>query len=134
MLRPGMKELMHNSHDALQRMWDDQRAFMKLLIEHRGFPEHPLDLSKKENQRFVKSILQDAAGELYEAINELKNSKKHRATEIEHFDRSAFLEEIVDSHKFLNEVLILAGFSLDEYVTAYFEKSNVNVQRIIEGY
>lgn len=120
--------------DTLLRMWNDQLSFMELLVKHRDFPEHPLDLSKKDDQRLLKSILQDATGELYEAISELKNSKKHRATDVHEFDRAAFLEELVDAHKFLNEVLILAGFSLEEYVAAYFKKSKVNVQRIKSGY
>lgn len=115
-------------------MWDDQRGFMQLLIEKRNFPEHPLDLSVKENQRFLKSILLDATGELYEAIGELKNSKKHRATEILELDFDAFIEEIVDAQKFLIEVLILAGVTKGRFLRSYFEKSKVNVKRIEEGY
>ena len=120
--------------DQFLEFWDDQRQFMQLLVEKRGFPQFPLDMNEKESQRFIKSIIQDAAHELHETIGELRNSKRHRAANIQDFDRDAYLEEIVDTYKFLLEILILSGISIDEFRDAFFKKSKINIERINEGY
>lgn len=120
--------------DRLAKVWNDQTAFMRLLVERRGFPQFPVDLRSKEGQRHVKTIAQDAMGELHEAIQHLKNAKLHRATDVPDFDRAAFLEELVDALKFLFEVAILAGVSLDEFFEAYEKKTALNKKRIEGSY
>jgi hypothetical protein len=120
--------------DRLGHMFHQQKEFMDLLRERRGFPEFPMDLSKKESQRFIKAIAHDAMGELFEAVQELKNSKGHRATEIDEFDRQAYVEELVDTQKFLFEILHLSGISIEEFFEAYLAKGEINTQRIIKGY
>lgn len=120
--------------DKLQKMYEQQSAFMKLLCEKRGFPAFPMDLSQKANQKFIKAIAHDAMGELFEAVQELKNSKGHRATEIDEFDRDAYLEELVDTQHFLFEILILSGVNLEEFFEAYMKKGDTNFDRINNGY
>lgn len=120
--------------DDFRSMWDDQAKFMRLLVDKRGFPNFPLDLTKKEDQRFIKGIIQDATGELYEAIGELRNSKRHRASDVPELDRPAYVEELVDAMKFILEILLLSGISYDEFQRAFYAKSDINERRISEGY
>ena len=115
-------------------MWDQQHAFMELLVEKRGFPRFPMDIATKASQKFIKGIVHDCQDELFEAIRELKNGKGHRATEIKDFDRDKYLEEVVDAQHFLLEVLILSGITKEEFLDAYLRKGEVNTGRINEGY
>jgi hypothetical protein len=126
--------MMDNEDDKLRLMYGQQAEFMKLLREKRGFPAFPLDLSEKSSQKFIKSIAFDAMGELFEAVQELKNSKGHRATEIDEFDREAYVEELVDTQHFLFEILLLSGVSLEEFFAAYMKKGDINEERIRNGY
>jgi hypothetical protein len=120
--------------DRLDEMFEQQREFMKLLVEKRGFPKFPVDITSKEGQKFLKSITHDCMGELFEANQHLKNSKGHRATEITEIDREAYVEELVDALHFFFEIVILSGVSLDEIVDSYMKKGETNVSRIVGGY
>ena len=72
--------------------------------------------------------------ELFEAGQHLKNSKSHRATEIQDVDREAYKEELVDALHLFIELVIASGISMDEMVEAYLKKGEVNMQRILNGY
>ena len=120
--------------NKLEKMWSQQEEFMKLLQEKRGFPAHPMDLTQKTSQKFIKSIAFDAMGELFESVQELRNSKGHRATEIDEFDRVAYIEELVDTQHFIFEILLLSGVSIDEFFEAYMKKGDKNSERILNGY
>jgi len=73
-------------------------------------------------------------GELFEANQELKNSKTHRATEITDLDKEAYLEELIDSLHFFFEIVIASGITLDEMYDAYMRKGVKNFNRIENGY
>ncbi len=120
--------------DKLKKMFEQQESFMRLLQEKRNFPNFPLDLSKKEDQRFIKEIAHECMHELFEAIHLLKNSKSHRNTQISEFNREAFLEEISDTFHYLVEIIISSGISVDEIYEAYMKKGKVNEDRINSGY
>jgi hypothetical protein len=120
--------------DKLQKMWDQQFAFMKLLQEKRGFPDFPVDITSKSGQKFLKNITHECMGELFEANQELKNSKNHRATDISHIDRDAYVEELVDSLHFFFEIVIASGVTLDELYDFYMKKGEINFSRIENGY
>lgn len=120
--------------DKLQKMWDQQFAFMKLLQEKRGFPDFPVDITSKSGQKFLKNITHECMGELFEANQELKNSKNHRVTEISHIDRDAYVEELVDSLHFFFEIVIASGVTLDELYDSYMKKGEINFSRIENGY
>jgi hypothetical protein len=115
-------------------MWYQQEVFMHLLRKKRNFPEFPVDLGSKEGQKVVKGIAQDTMHELFEAVHLLKNSKDHRATNVDGFDRAAFKEELVDALHYLFEICIASGISMDEFYDAYMAKGEVNVARIKDGY
>ena len=120
--------------DRLTQMFDQQESFMRLLQRERSFPEFPVDLKSKSGQKAIKGIANDCVFELFEAVQLLKNSKDHRATEIRDLDRAAFVEELVDALHYYFEVAILAGVSADELCDAYLAKGKINETRIQKGY
>lgn len=120
--------------DRLQTMWNQQEEFMRLLQEKRGFPLFPVDITHKSGQKFLKSITYECMGELFEANQELKNGKDHRATDVSNFDRDAYVEELVDSLHFFFEIVIASGITLDELYNSYLSKGTTNVNRINGGY
>ena len=122
------------NEDKLHQMWEQQFQFMRLLQEKRGFPAFPVDIKSKAGQKFLKSITYECMGELFEANQELKNSKGHRATEICDIDRDAYVEELADSLHFFFEIAIASGVGLDELHEAYMKKGEINFQRIENGY
>lgn len=118
----------------LTKMWSQQEEFMRLLVEKRNFPNFPVDVCSKQGQKLLKDTSHYCMDELFEALALLKNSKDHRLTEVSDFNRKLFIEELVDAQHFLFEILIAAGVGVDEFVNAYIEKGEVNVQRIKNGY
>lgn len=120
--------------DRLQTMWDQQRAFMRLLQRQRGWPDFPVDLASKKGQQLLKDIRNHILEELFEAGQHLKNAKSHRATELPEVDRAAYREELVDAQHLLFELVIASGIGLDEFFDAYIKKGCVNVVRIENGY
>lgn len=122
------------SKDKFDAMWSQQSGFMRLLTEKRGFPEFPLDLSTKENQQFLKKIMHECMGELFEANQHLKNSKAHRATNVPDIERSEYVEELVDALHYFFEICIFSGVSSEEIFDAYIAKGIKNENRIRDGY
>lgn len=123
--------------DELQEMFELQELFMRRLQAVKGhdeMPNWPLDMTEKENQVFLKGIAYESMGELFEAIKELKNSKKHRQTDLPEFDRDRFLEEAVDAYKYFLEILIFMGVTHEEFHDAYKKKDAVLHERIDNGY
>jgi dimeric dUTPase (all-alpha-NTP-PPase superfamily) len=120
--------------DLLELMYEQQRSFMQLLQEERNFPEFPVDLSSKEGQKLLKKVAFEAMGELFEAIQHLKNSKDHRISAPSDVDRKKYVEELVDCLHYFFEVVIASGISKKELFFAYMEKGEVNVKRILGGY
>ena len=120
--------------DRLLQMYDQQRSFMELLQKKRGFPEFPVDLASKAGQKVCKQVAFDAMGELFEAIQELRNSKDHRATNVGGFDREHYVEELVDCLHYFFEITLLSGVSADELYDAFMKKGQINCDRINNGY
>lgn len=120
--------------DMLEEMMSQQESFMNLLREKRNFPEFPVDLTSKQGQKVVKGIAYDAMHELFEAIQLLKNSKDHRATDVKDWDRPAYIEELVDHLHFFLEIVIMSGVTRAELFEAFMKKGYVNVDRIENGY
>lgn len=120
--------------DKFNHMWQQQLEFMKLLQQHRNFPNFPTDITSKQGQQFLESISFHCMKELFEAVQHLKNSKSHRLTEITDIDRDAYLEELVDAQHLLLEIALASGITEDEYFKAYMNKGLKNETRIKEGY
>lgn len=120
--------------DKFNDMWTQQVQFMKLLQRKRNFPEFPVDLHSKAGQSLVKDISHECADELHEARVHLKNSKKHRATEVTTFERDKYIEELADAQHYLLEIVIASGVTLEEFYDAYMKKGDKNIERINNGY
>jgi hypothetical protein len=118
----------------LEEQWEQQKEFIKLLQERRGFPSIPIDITSKQGQKFLKDLTHDCMHELFEANICLKNAKSHRQTEIVEFGREAYIEELVDVLHYLYEIAIYSGVTLDELHDAYIAKGKTNVERITGGY
>jgi hypothetical protein len=120
--------------DKLEKMWQDQEKFMRLLQEKRNFADFPVDVSSKCGQKLIKEMANEGIHEFVEAVQLLKNSKAHRAANITQFDLDDFVEECVDVQKYLYEVLLLAGVSVEQFFEVFEKKTMKNIRRINEGY
>lgn len=98
------------------------------------YPQWPVDVTKKESQVLLRDVTLKGVEEIFEALQELKNAKVHRQTDIPHFDRDAFLEENVDALNYFFTTLKLVGVSPDELHNAYVKKHNKICRRLKEGY
>jgi len=115
-------------------MYQQQAQFNELLRDHRDHPDFPLDLNCKESQQFLKMLAHECMTELFEANLLLKNSKKHRKTDIAEFDREAYKEELVDVLHYFLGIAIYSGITADELFNAYMQKGRINVERLKSGY
>ena len=122
------------SFDKLGQMFSQQEEFISLLQEKRGHPELPLDLSHKTSQQFLKSMAYECMHELFESNMLLKNTKKHRITDLPDFDREAYKEELSDVLHYLVGIMICSGISFDEIYKMYMKKGQINIDRINGGY
>jgi hypothetical protein len=122
--------------DRLGELFEMRVRFMEAIKESpaAGAPDWPLDLSTKRNQQYVRDIALRGVEEMFEAVQHLKNWKPHRQTDITDFDRDEFLEEIVDAFNYFFELIILAGFTADDFFDMYVKKDTVIHERLKAGY
>jgi hypothetical protein len=121
--------------DSLAEMFSLREDFMRALNEKTSiYPHWPLDVTKKKSQQILRESVLRGVEEMFEALQELKNSKPHRQTEITHFDRDAFLEENVDALNYFLTTLILVGVSPSDLLESYRKKHDVIMRRLEEGY
>jgi hypothetical protein len=120
--------------DKLREMFLQQEDFMRLLKEHRGFSGWPVDITTKIGQKECRDIGLNSIEEFFEALAHLKNWKKHRKSEIQEFDRPAFLEELSDMMHYFVELLLMLGVTPEEFYRAYMKKGEINEKRIKGNY
>lgn len=125
---------MTDMKDMFSQMFRQQEKFLELLRDEREHPSFPLNLSEKESQQFLKSLSHECMHELFESNMLLKNSKKHRTTEFNDFDRESYKEELSDVLHYLIGILIYSGISVEEMFEMYMKKGQVNIDRINSGY
>ena len=119
----------------LKEMFNKQEILMQRYAKNdQSFPNWPIDLRSKNDQKFVRNILLNCSEEIFEALRHFKNWKPHRKTEITTFNRDEFLEEMVDAYKFFTEALILCGVTPEDFVGAYNSKDTKCHKRLNEGY
>ena len=118
----------------LKRMFDQQRQFMDLLIKNREYPRYPIDATTKQGQKFCKSLVYEIMGELFEAVQLLKNSKQHRLTDIPDLDRDELRTELSDALHYFIELLIYIDVEPEALCQTFLEKGDVNIERITRGY
>jgi hypothetical protein len=127
---------MSTSTDKLESMFELREEFMQLLCERFSgyYPEWPVDVTKKESQILLRDVTLKGVEEMFEALQELKNAKSHRQTDVPHLNREAFLEEIVDAMKYFFTTLKLVGITPDELHSAYLKKHDKICRRLRDGY
>ncbi len=117
--------------DRLEQIFCLREEFMRKISEKipGAYPEWPVDLSVKDNQKAIREFAFRGIEELFEALLHLKNWKDHRdgATE---FDRDEFVEEMIDAYKYFTAILVLMGVDDDEFFSAYVKKHDIICQRL----
>lgn len=122
--------------DKLDHMFELREAFMVALQRQVPdvYPDMPVDLTNKATQQHLRDLALRGVEEVFEAVQELKNAKSHRQTEIRDFDRAAFKEEMVDSFNYFLSLLIIMGVTPDELFEAYVNKDRIIHDRIKSKY
>ena len=127
-----MKKL---SPDKLDCMFELRETFMKAITEkYDCYPPWPIDIREKSDQQAMRDIALKGVEEMFEALQHLKNWKDHKLRGDESFDRSEFLEEVVDAFNYFIALLIMVGVDADELYSAYTEKDEKIHDRLINGY
>lgn len=120
----------------IETMFDLRKEFLtslRLRVPD-AVRDMPLDPTSREDQVFLRETTLRGVEEMFEALMTLKNSKTHRQSEIKEFDRSHFLEEIVDSFNYFFNVLLYLGVTPEEFMKAYENKHDIIMRRLEEGY
>jgi hypothetical protein len=117
--------------DRLDDIFELRQEFMAKINEKipGAYPEWPVDLSSKSDQKAVREFAFRGMEELFEALLHLKNWKDHRAGSGE-FDREEFVEEMIDAYKYFTAILILMGVDSQEFFECYVNKHNKICDRL----
>jgi hypothetical protein len=117
-------------------MFTLRKEFMSKLLDKfpNYYPEWPVDPTKKENQRLLRDINLKGVEEMFEAIQHLKNSKDHRISNIEDFNKEEYLEECIDAFNFFLTSLVLLGFTSEDIISMYQKKHEIIKKRLENGY
>lgn len=122
--------------DKLEEIFRLREEFMKAVNDYADvYPDGwPLNLSKKSSQQQIREVTLRGVEEIFEALQLLKNTKEHKKTDDPIVDRDHFLEEFVDAQNYFISLLILSGYSVDEFFDAYNKKHNIIIDRINNKY
>jgi hypothetical protein len=127
---------MNDTKDKLDEMFILRERFMHAIRERQPeeYPAWPIDLGDKASQQHARDLVLRGVEEMFEALQHLKNWKPHRQTEVKDFDRSEFVEEMVDAFNYFLSVLILTGVTSDELHQMYCKKDGIIHNRLQTGY
>lgn len=89
------------------------------------------ELSPEQRAQYVRDMSLALTDELHEALNE--TGWKPWATS-RHFNRDAFVGEMIDVLHFWCNLVLVAGVTEEEIANAYFAKANKNAKRQSDGY
>ena len=122
--------------DKLDELFQLREEFMRAINEKMPgyYDDWPIDPSKKQSQVVVRDSILRGVEEMFEALQHQKNSKPHRQTEVTHFEREEFLEEIVDAFNYFLTPLVLLGFTPEDLRAAYVKKHGKIRKRLENGY
>ena len=91
----------------------------------------PSTLDGEDRRRYIVDMTTALTDELHEALAE--TGWKPWATS-RHFNRSAYLDELIDALHFLINLMLVAGTDADEITRRYLEKNARNAARQQAGY
>ena len=107
---------------SVQAFFDAQKQFSKKLFEE----QYGIDIdnmTKEDKVKYSKEYILSASKELMEALDELP-WKKHRFMQ-QNNNEGNFIEEIVDSFKFIVNLMLINGFTADDFTDKFFIKSKI---------
>lgn len=111
---------------ALAEMLAGQLELQKRL--HGG---HPKDFMPEDRAAYVREMSLALTDEVHEALGEIAWKSWAKS---DHFNRDAYVGELIDTWHFLMNLLLVADVSADEFVERYHEKLKKNHQRQDDGY
>lgn len=120
----------------LDKMFQMRIEFLAHLRKTRepDLPVEPLDITLKQSQQLVRSLILKGVEEMFEALVHFKNWKTHKLTENKEFDKEAFLEEMVDAFNYFLSACTMLGISSDEFFDAFVKKDRIIHERLENGY
>ena len=112
-------------------VFEMREDFMRKICQkvEGAYPQWPVDLSKKSDQKAIREFAFRGMEELFEALLHLKNWKDHR-NGISEFNRSEFLEEMIDAYKYFTAILVLVDVTAEEFFEAYKRKHEIICSRL----
>ena len=93
-----------------------------------------IDPASKQGQQYLRDLALHGVEEMFEALQHLKNWKTHRQTEVDGFDRDAFLEEMVDAFNYFFALMINLDVDDKEFFEAFLKKHDIIINRLKTGY
>ena len=124
-----MKEL--EVYDKLDQIMITQRKFTDRIYNQ--YKNQHFSCYNFNRSRFdIWYSLVRASTEIHEA-SELIHSKIW-SQNIKEFNREKMLEEIVDCQKFLNQAILLLGFTAQDVYDMHMKKDKINIQRQENNY
>lgn len=100
-------------------------------LQINSYGKDPASLTGEERAEFIRWNILAAEDELHEALAEV--GWKPWATS-RPLNYGAFKGELVDAFHFFMNLMLVAGITADEFLTAYQVKREKNAKRQIEGY
>jgi dimeric dUTPase (all-alpha-NTP-PPase superfamily) len=116
----------YDPDDMLKTMFDMQRE-----MQVNSFGADPAELIGEERKHFVTAMALAINTEVAEAMQEIAWKPWAKT---DHFNREAFIEELVDMWHFVMNLALVANCDADEFFNAYANKADVNARRQREGY
>ena len=122
----------------LKEMFDLRKSFIERMQKERPgsypIPVPLTNLSDKKSQQVCRDLALRGVEEMFEALQHLKNWKPHKMTENKSFDRTEFLEEIVDALNYFFSLLLVVDCDHDQLYNAYQRKHKIITKRLKSGY
>jgi len=103
----------------------------QLELQTRSYGVDPSTLEGEDRRRYIVDMTTALTDELHEALAE--TGWKPWATS-RHFNRDAYLNELIDALHFLVNLMLVAGANPTEIAGRYLEKNALNAARQQAGY
>ena len=123
------------SNDRLDEIFTLRKEFINQLKSTipASMPDKIYPASK-QGQQYLRDLALHGVEEMFEALQHLKNWKTHRQTEVDGFDRDAFLEEMVDAFNYFFALMINLDVDDKEFFEAFLKKHDIIINRLKTGY
>jgi hypothetical protein len=123
------------SNDRLDEIFTLRKEFINQLKSTipASMPDK-IEPASKQGQQYLRDLALHGVEEMFEALQHLKNWKTHRQTEVDGFDRDAFLEEMVDAFNYFFALMINLDVDDEEFFEAFLKKHDIIIDRLKTGY